>query len=414
VPVEFSDITFASEGTADFNSAINEKMKEMLDFYKKISWNASEIESELKWDIAPIYKSTETRAHYGRDVPTEKSNIHGLNYIVDAGDFGKSKAGSSALKKEACSYLVNEKKIPMRKYRHIIYFVPGDGGNTSPSDQIWPASNSAWPGAIIKIPFTDIVTGTTFAGIMQSIKKNTGTICHEFGHQFGLPDLYPFLNSNKLKERDLGVAGLMASGSHYGVGMTGMSKKRSYMGKSKKKNWLGKNRVVKIKENGQFKIYSRDSDDSPNLLLVSIKSTWDPDDYFIVELFDRIGPDKNMPAKIKKDGNYFSAAAGVFIYHSDDDDVEDIHYLKSLPVEHDWDKRFFMPGGVLEMLGVKIEIKDLTETENSWSALINVQYDDKVKKPEGFVNTVKGIGIFLKNKMKDLFISQSTPISKSK
>lgn len=407
VPVEFSDITFVSEGTADYKKACDEKMTEMFNFYKKISWGASETETELSWDVAPIYKSGETRAHYGRDVKSDKQNIHGSNYIIDAGDFGTYKGGTSALKKEACEYLVNVKNVPMRKYRHIIYFVPGDGGNNSPNDQIWPASNSAWPGAIIKIPFTDIVTGTTCAGIMQSIKKNTGTICHEFGHQFGLPDLYPFLNSDKLKERDLGMAGLMASGSHYGIGMTGLSKKRSYLGKSKKKDWLKKDRVKKINNNGEYTIYSRDAEKSPNLLLISIKSTWDPDDYLVVEMFDNNGPDKNMPAYVTNNTGYYKAVAGIFIYHSDDDDVEKIHYLKSLPEANNWDKRFFLTGGIAEKEGIKIEVLNLSQDSGVWTADIKINYDEEKQKPKGFMNTVKGIGIFIKNKIGDLFAPEN-------
>lgn len=413
IPIEFSDITFETEGTSNFSQAIKSKMDKMADYFKTISWNAGDAMDEVSYDIAPLYKSSHPRARYGKDVPTDKPNRQNLKFKVDAGDFGSESKGPKVLKKEAVEFLINDKKIPVRKYSHLIFIVPGGGGNTAPTDQIWPHSNSASPGMIFRIPFTEIVTGTTFSGILMGIDTSVGVYSHEFGHQFGLPDLYPY--HPNLTQRELGYAGLMASGANAasdGVGMTGLSKKRGYFSGTKKKDWLGKSRVVKASGDDSFNLNSRDAESGTTLLLVPIKTTWDPDDYFVVEVFDRYKADKDMPAvanlSVGKDSPaYGKPRAGVFIYHSDDDDVEDIKILKALPDEAPRAGKYFLTGGIHEDLGVKIEVESLTDLGNCWSAGVKVTYDAGKSRPGGFVNTVKGIGTIIKNKVMDLFAEKA-------
>lgn len=413
IPIEFSDITFSTEGTADHNQAIRSKMDKMAEYYKTISWNADDAMDEVSYDVAPLYKSSHPRARYGKDVPTDKPNRQNLKFKVDAGDFGSESKGPKVLKKEAVEFLINDKKIPVRNYSHLIFIVPGGGGNSAPTDQIWPHSNSAPPSMIFRIPFTEIVTGTTFSGILMGIDTSVGVYAHEFGHQFGLPDLYPY--HPNLTERSLGYAGLMASGANVaadGVGMTGLSKKRGYFSGSKKKDWLGKSRVLKASSDGSFALNSRDADEGSTLLLVPIKTTWDPDDYFVVEVFDRYRADKEMPAVVDVSGDkgslsYAKPRAGVFIYQSDDDDVEDIKVLKTLPDDAAKAGKYFLTGGVHQDMGVKIEIDSLKDLGKCWSAEIKVSYEAGTSRPGGFVNTVKGIGTIIKNKVLDLFAQKA-------
>ncbi|PKK91244.1 MAG: hypothetical protein CVV64_05595 [Candidatus Wallbacteria bacterium HGW-Wallbacteria-1] len=415
VPIQFSDVTFASEGTTDYKASIKTKMDGMGEYYKTISWNAPDAMDELAYDIAPVYTSTETRAHYGKDIESDTPNRQGLNYKVDAGDFGSANAGPRALKKEALEYL-RTKKVPYSKYSHIIYVVPGGGGNNAPNDQIWPHSVSIAPWTIINVPFTDYVVGGTASGILMGIDTSVAIYSHEFGHQFGLPDLYPY-HPDRV-DRNLGWAGLMASGANLGengVGMTGLSKKRGYFSGSSKKDWLKKSKVEKVDSSGDFTVHSRDGEGTPTLILVAIKSTWDPDDYFAVEVFDRKKADRDFRATVDlkatpiaglSDTN--NASAGVLIYHTDDDDVDDIKYLQTMPADASSSKKHFLPGGFYEDLGVKVEVVSMKDEGNHWSADVKVTYDDSVKRPGGFGNTIKGVGIVIKNKFFDLFAPEAS------
>lgn len=394
IPCEFLDVKFSNTKTnTDFmfpapdesanktletseavNDLINKKLGEMRRFLKICSRNATEANMESAFDIAPIFTAINNREYYGKDYKFSKD---GKNYFNnDAGTESEEKYyGNRLLKKHALTWLVKNYDIPVHEYNHLIYLVPGNKENP-PSNQVYPCSYSGKPWDIKKIPGTDELTGSTHCGIMQPLGAQVGTFAHEFGHQLGLPDLYPYSN---IPNRDLGYSGLMASGSHYNTSFTCMSKMKSYDKSYFKKGWIDSERMLIVKETGTYTVHSRNSTSSPNMIYILLNNTFEPRDCFAIEVFDREDIDKNIAAYLSADQGNGKANAGVFIYYMDDIDVDDIKFLNTVPVTEKGWQRVFLPGGNYSDYGVNISVESLVKDNDHYKAEIKVSFDEKAE-----------------------------------
>ena len=289
--------------------------------------------------------------------------------------YRKSKfRGSYEMRRDVLKQLF-AKKIPVRKYKHLVYVVPGDKGNRYGSNQLWPVSNSSDPSEIIYVPFFKKVTGNYMGGYVIAAEKNIGTWRHEMGHQIGLPDLYP--RDGKYEKVDMGTNVLMASGSAFDVGMTVISKKKRYKGAllglfstRKKDDWI-KKKIKVVDKDGTYTISSRDSSGELLCLLCKIKNKGG---YYIVEMFDRKKWDSSLPAFIAPTTK---VKGGVLMYYSDSTDVEKIREVHALPKGDNPGNigQFFLNGGsVDEGKGVKVEVLDVKDNGSYFEAKIKVDY----------------------------------------
>ena len=284
IPVEFSD----KKHKGNWYQNIKKKADEVFDFYKDISFSNKKLLANMKYDIfsEPITLK-KTQENYGKDVKD------GEKWIIDRGLykkpwFGKGKfKGSHEMRRAALKHLF-AKKVPVQKYKNLVYVVPGNNGNSYGSNQLWPVNNSSSPSTIVYVPFFKKVTGTYMSGIIIAAEKNIGTWRHEMGHALGLPDLYP--RDGKYKKTDAGSNALMASGSAFDVGMTVISKRKGYKGAllgllstKKKEDWI-KNKINTVTKSGTYTVSSRDS--SGNLLCICVKLK--TGGYYIVEVLTEI------------------------------------------------------------------------------------------------------------------------------
>jgi M6 family metalloprotease-like protein len=347
----------------------------MRRFLKICSQDAPEADLESSYDITPIFSAPNPREYYGKDFEGEKNGNKFINN--DTGTESEDKYyGNRLLKKQALEKLIKEYNIPVNKYNHLIYVVPGNKENP-PSDQLYPCSYSGKPWNIKVISGTDTLTGSLHCGIMQPLGAQVGTFAHEFGHQLGLPDLYPYSN---IPNRDLGYSGLMASGSHYNTSFTGMSKLKKYDESYFKKNWLEESRIIYAEKEGTYTLHARDSKNSPNMIYINLSNTFEPNDCFIIEVFDRQDIDKNTAAYLSGNQGTGKANAGVFIYYMDDIDVEDIKFLNTLPASEKAWNRVFLPGGEYSDYGVTISVESLTLNNEHYTANIKISFTEKAEK----------------------------------
>lgn len=143
-------------------------------------------------------------ADYFRDQSNGRFNlqfdIYGPYQVSGKAKSGSSKNYGSSFLKEATEMMVGENPdIDYSPYdwdgdgyvNQVIYVYAGLAGNISGNEgYIWPNTSTF---SSIKTADNHIISSYTASGekFTENIYAGMGTICHEFTHSLGLPDLYP-------------------------------------------------------------------------------------------------------------------------------------------------------------------------------------------------------------------------------
>jgi hypothetical protein len=227
----------------------------------------------------------------------------------------------------------------------------------------------------------------------MGIKNNSGTFCHEFGHEFGLPDLYPYPSHPK---RNLKSACLMAAGNQkgeYGTGLVTLNKMKTFSNRGpeyKKEDWI-ENRFEVMSDSGTRIIYPRDS--QAELVGIAVPTGQDDYKYYIVECFDRKGLDESIPAMLTpgqalaslnpfNSPGLFKCRAGVIIYKVDSLDVKELKKAKligltgatqdSLVNRIPLLNKVFLDGGKIKNGLATIEIEKMEKDGDRYRARVKV------------------------------------------
>lgn len=410
VPVAFSDVTFESldimQGVSDLinlgdtnqgklREIIDRKMSGLKRYYEICSGNSTDVE-QIEYDIAPVVKLAHSRKRYADDkLKPGKYFWHALskkNWLIDCGAFPGDHDGFAKLMQETLKELLSQ-GIPVTEYYHIMYLVPGSGGNMPGSNQVWPATYGPSPRTRIRYRELDGEVTGYHCGIVMGLKSNTGTYCHEYGHEYGLPDLYPYPST---PQRSLKAACLMASGNQkgeYGTGFTTLSQKKSLAGRGpeyKQDDWIA-GRFEIMSESGTRVLSPRDSDG--DLVGIAVPTGQTDYAYYVVECFDRKGLDKDLPALVTPgqalaslnpfgSPGILKCRAGVIVYKVDDLDVRAIKKAKLIGITGATQEslvskipllnKVFLDGGKIKAGRSTIEILKVEKSGDRYRARIKV------------------------------------------
>lgn len=142
-----------------------------------------------------------------------------------------------------------------------------------------------------------------------------GTLCHEMGHTFGLPDMYNTVSSAEYG--DIKTLGLMASGNWCRDSLTAIPSampssldpwSKSFLG------WIGTDEmlVVDADDKQTAELVSRNSDEE-GYRYIRVNTT-DPDEYYILENITFDGYDKSL----QYHSVYGISTPGILVWHIDE------------------------------------------------------------------------------------------------
>jgi M6 family metalloprotease-like protein len=186
IPVEFSDVKMSASGL----SAIRLMAEEMCRFFNSQSGGRI----SLTASTAPrVYKLNNTMGYYGLSDDAE------------------------SLVRDAVAQ--SDAEIDFSNYQCVMVAHAGYGDETNPSDNgtsdIWSkywysgGYNAIVTGDGVSVNGATVVPELEYEGVSP-----LGIICHEFGHQLGLPDLY---DTSYSTEGGIGRWSLMATGAYNGT-----------------------------------------------------------------------------------------------------------------------------------------------------------------------------------------------------
>ncbi|HOT77640.1 MAG TPA: M6 family metalloprotease domain-containing protein, partial [Candidatus Wallbacteria bacterium] len=185
IAVEFSDVKMTPAGFAGINSMLGE----MCRFFVQQS---NQKLNFIAYPSPRVYKLNNTMGRYGNSDDAE------------------------ALVRDAVAACDGE--VDFSKYQCVMVAHAGYGDETNPSDygtsDIWSKYwySSGYPVSTadgVNVSGATIVPELEYEGVSP-----LGVICHEFGHQLGLPDLY---DTSYSTEGGIGRWSLMATGAYNGV-----------------------------------------------------------------------------------------------------------------------------------------------------------------------------------------------------
>lgn len=297
--VEFSDRSFSMENPSDFftrmanqEGFISGSQKGSLRDYFVDQSNGMFV---LDFDVVGPYKLLQPYSYYGKDDDSGNVDVNVIQMIMQAiGMAGKD---------------VNYKDYDWdddNEVEQVYVIYAGNGQSTGGgSDSVWPHKSaiSYWPASGYKPMTMNGVIIDTYAcsnELYGSKPAGIGTICHEFSHCLGYPDMYDVRHNSGERNTfyGMGTWDLMNSGDHNAngycpAGYTGWEKWQA--------GWIEP--VVlnedKIVEGMQSQIEHGES--------YIIYNAGNPNEYYILDNRQRIGWDRAL------------AGAGLLITHVDYD-----------------------------------------------------------------------------------------------
>lgn len=217
--VEFSDKSFSMENASDFYTRMaNEEgfvsgsQKGSLRDYFIDQSNGKFV---LDFDVVGPYKLLQPYSYYGKDGENGNIDVNAFQMIIQA----IGMAGSEVDYKDYDWDGDNE-------VEQVYILYAGEGQSTGGgADSVWPhkSSISNWPSSGYKPVYMDGLTIDTYACSNEMFGKKPagiGTICHEFSHCLGYPDMYDVRSNSGETNTNYGMGSwdLMNSGSHNGSG----------------------------------------------------------------------------------------------------------------------------------------------------------------------------------------------------
>lgn len=303
--VQFSDVKATTSRDA-INSIIFGANGSLVSYYRENSYGKTTVTGQVSTSFLTV---SNTMSEYGADSSTGIDDLHGPIYrlVTDA-------------VKAADAQGFNFKQFDTDGdgvVDHLMVVHAGQGQETSSGNTnlIWSHRWAVLDADPLRPGDQPLLTtdGTRiYSYFMASEFSPVGVFSHEFGHDFGLPDLYDTDGSSK----GAGVWDIMSSGSW--LGSPRGSNPAQFSAWSKVKlGWIQPTVVtLPLVQQAITQVET-----SPTVFKLPIKASPQGDEYFLVENRERVGFDANLPG------------AGLLIWHVDDsmqDNTNEQHRLVSL------------------------------------------------------------------------------------
>lgn len=277
IRVEFldgdSNYTGAPNGSMTYTQPYFDNiMNNLTNYYQEVSYNQLTINYAVS---GKIYTLSETMKYYGADTPTQRDeNLSDLIYD---------------------SIMIADPDIDFSNYDDVVLWHAGAGQesdiNNDTSADIWSCHASGFSIVVDGISITKIIIIPETES-QDSISRGVlGVLCHEFGHQLGLPDLY---DTDKTSQ-GIGEWGLMGSGNWLNNGNT-----PSHLC-AWSKIQLGWIKPVDLMIEGYYTINPVE-----NYNDTAYKFSISDEEYFLIEFRKKTGYDSYLPGE------------GLLIWHIDD------------------------------------------------------------------------------------------------
>ncbi|MEI7904318.1 MAG: M6 family metalloprotease domain-containing protein [Candidatus Firestonebacteria bacterium] len=162
--VYFTDVSLSTTDVTTYTDATNGYIKKMKDYYTECSYGALTLNLTLLTNAGVGYQVPHTMSYYGSNKEANVANGYLFEDACTAAGITKASNGG---------------------YDALLVVHAGTGEeSTKVSSDIWSLFTD-FPGN--SSGFTE---GETVPAKESSYLKPFGVLCHEFGHQLGLPDLY--------------------------------------------------------------------------------------------------------------------------------------------------------------------------------------------------------------------------------
>lgn len=271
--VDFPDKSFS----LGWHQTANSVFSDFKNYYNEVSYG------KLNLDITFFYDDGFTKTLDGNEIPYRLSKNMGY-YGVDTED------RLSQLIKDAL-VAVGQDKVNKTLFDYVMVLHAGNGNESTSSDEdIWS----------VYIEWDNPQNGFTDGTIVpekESFAYALGVVCHEFGHQLGLPDLYYD------QESVVGCWCLMDNGVWLG---SPKGSKPSHLSAWAKKflGWIDL-QIVSTTLKGISLPYIEESSTAIKLKIPTAKNP--ETEYFLIEYRKKTGFDIGLPT------------SGVLIWHIDDE-----------------------------------------------------------------------------------------------